>query len=80
MITQCAIFTSEKELFELTGLNHNELWDNGFDLDDWDIGFCCDKKLNPKKEFWLLNQMKNYCCGYKMIEYQGFYYYTVYHS
>lgn len=35
----CIIFTSEKELQKLTGLSHDELWDNNFDLDDWDIGF-----------------------------------------
>ena len=79
-INQCAIFTTEKELSKLTGLNHNELWKNGFNLDDWDIGFCCDKPLKNNKEFWLLNQMKNYCVGYKLVEYQGFYYYIVYHA
>ena len=27
-------FKTEEELIKLTGLNHEELWDNGFDLDD----------------------------------------------
>lgn len=76
---QCSIFTTEKELSKLTGLNHEQLWDNGFNLDDWDIGFCCDKKLT-KKEWWLINQMTNYCVGYEMVEYEGFYYYTVHHA
>lgn len=77
-MNQCAIFTTEKELSELTGLSYDELWDNGFNLDDWDIGFRCDKKLSPSN--WLLKQMENYCCGYQMTEYKGFYYYMVYHA
>jgi hypothetical protein len=76
-LTKCTIFTTEEELQYLTGLNHNELWDKGFDLDDWDIGFCTNRVL---KERWLLNQMKNYCCEYKIVNYQGFYYYIVYHA
>ena len=77
-VIQYVMFTTEKELSELTGLSHDELWNNGFNLDDWDIGFRCDKKLNPNN--WLLKQMDNYCCGFKMTEYQGFYYYMVYHA
>lgn len=37
-------FETEDELAKLTGLNHQELWNNNFDLDDWDWGFCSDKK------------------------------------
>jgi hypothetical protein len=33
------VFDTEEELMELTGLSENELWKNGFNLDDWDIGF-----------------------------------------
>lgn len=32
-------FDTEKELCELTGLTESELWEKGFILDDWDIGF-----------------------------------------
>ena len=80
MINQCAIFTTEEELSKLTGLDHESLWGEGFDLDDWDIGFCCDRKLNNNKEWWLIQQMDNYCVGYSMVEFEGFYYYMVYHS
>ena len=77
----CIIFTTEEELQELTGLDHEELWEAGFNLDDWDIGFCCDKKLRKNKEWWLLNQMSNYCCGYReIVKYKGKYYYLVYHA
>lgn len=30
-------FDTEEELMELTGLSEDELWINGFNLDDWDI-------------------------------------------
>lgn len=43
------MFTTREELRELTGLpadNYDKaLWDAGFDLDDWDIGFCSDKPM-----------------------------------
>lgn len=35
-------FETEEELQELTGLSHEKLWDNGFNLDDWDWGFVSD--------------------------------------
>ena len=46
------IFSSEEEIFEILGWEytgdykkdeplHDKLWDNGFNLDDWDIGFAC---------------------------------------
>lgn len=39
-------FDTEKELCELTGLTESELWEKGFILDDWDIGFQSDIKLH----------------------------------
>ena len=39
-------FDTEKELCELTGLTETELWEKGFNLDDWDIGFRSDIKLH----------------------------------
>lgn len=39
-------FETEEELMELTGLTEDELWKNGFNLDDWDIGFQSDTKLH----------------------------------
>jgi len=35
-----------QELCELTGLTESELWEKGFILDDWDIGFQSDIKLH----------------------------------
>jgi hypothetical protein len=44
------MFTTEEELCELTGLPpdnyHEALWDAGFILDDWDVGFESDKPLD----------------------------------
>ena len=42
-MTKLIFFDKEKELTKLTGLNHEELWDNGFCLDDWDWGFQSDE-------------------------------------
>ena len=70
------------------------LWDAGFDLDDWDICIESDTRLlkrvsdgrgswwdEPLEEAdWLVRQMKNYCCGYNEVEYNGKWYYTVHHA
>lgn len=39
------MFQTEKDLMKLTGLTRDELWDNDFDLDDWDVGFVSDVPL-----------------------------------
>ena len=43
------MFTTREELRELTGLpddNYDKaLWDAGFNLDDWDVGFQSDKPM-----------------------------------
>lgn len=40
------MFTKTSELCELTGLTREQLWDAGFNLDDWDVGLCCDQRLH----------------------------------
>ena len=90
------MFHTTDDLLELTGLeNRSDLWDNGFNLDDWDAGFCSDVKLHEEHtdeddEYsyvswlpdadWLGNQMDAYCVGYNYCEYNGKHYYTVHHS
>ena len=87
------MFSSEKELSILTGLDHEELWDAGFNLDDWDVGFQSDIELTRIEHdrhdtwttpidvaWWLVNRMDNYCVGYEHNEYKGKHYYMVYHS
>lgn len=83
-----------REWTGLPGDNYDEaLWDAGFDLDDWDICIESDDRLicevgedgesweEPACEaWWLVRQMENYCCGYKEIEYNGNWYYTVHHA
>ena len=45
------MFTTEKDLMKLTGLSHDELWDNNFDLDDWDVGFVSDVPLSTTMHY-----------------------------
>lgn len=40
------VFETEEELCELTRLTEQELWERGFNLDDWDIGFQSEVKLH----------------------------------
>lgn len=39
------VFDTEEELIELTGLSEDELWEKGFNLHDWYIGFQSEIKL-----------------------------------
>ena len=76
-------FSKESELSKLTGLNHEQLWDAEFDLDDWDFCFVSDTEfdmMNSAYEFFMLSRMERYCVGYEHVEYNGKHYYMVYHS
>jgi len=42
MTQNLIFFETSKDLEELTGLTHDELWEHGFNLDDMDWGFCTD--------------------------------------
>lgn len=39
------MFSTEEDLIELTGLTHDELLANDFNLDAWDVGFVSDVPL-----------------------------------
>ncbi len=44
------MFSTTEDLLKLTGLpDLNALWDAGFNMDDWDAGFCTDIKLHESK-------------------------------
>lgn len=47
-LIKITVFETVDELSEITGLSSDELWAAGFNLDDWDIGFCCNQKLHRK--------------------------------
>lgn len=84
-------FESEQDLQKLTGLDHNGLWDAGFDLDDWDFGFVTDEKLRLDVYdycdyncgyYYLIKQlvMNNFALEPTCTEYNGRYYYMCYHA
>ena len=80
-------FSTEDELKRLTGLTHEDLWEVGFNLDDWDWGFVSDTEWegyfsaeHPYYEYWLLSRMDSYCVGYEHTEFDGKHYYMLYHS
>lgn len=72
----CIYFDETEELSKLTGLNRTELWENGFDLDDWDYGLCCNRKF-PKYSMFLERLA---ICACKCTKFGGKYYYLFYHS
>ena len=81
-------FSTEEELLQLTGLiQRKDLWDVGFDLDDWDFGFVSDtewtedcNKKHPYYEYWILNRMDRQGVGYEHVEHNGKHYYMSYHA
>lgn len=93
-MTTITMFHTEEDILKLTGLTtHDELWDAGFNLDDWDAGFCSDTKLHQENAdedsyynswtddaYWLGSQMECYCVGYHYCQCNGKHYYTVYHA
>lgn len=85
MTNTITFFDKYEELCELTGTHsHKELWDAGFDLDDWDFGFVSDEPWSevngPYYQMWLLLRMENHCVGYEHVRFGGRHYYMVYHS
>jgi len=62
MITNLKFFDDVDDLGTLTGLNHNQLWDAGFNLDDMDWGFVSDKE-------YTFNKTDEYGYEYSEIKY-----------
>lgn len=76
-------FSTEKELSKLTGLDHEQLWENDFNLDDWDWGIQIPSRKQKQFERELrilLNMMDSYCVGYKKTIYKDNAYYIQYHA
>ena len=88
------MFNTREDLCKLTGLSEDALWDEGFEPEDWDVGFCSDQaiaytKYDPDYGEWeessvdlgrLIRSMENNCVGYDCIKYGGKYYYMVHHA
>ena len=46
-------FETREELCALSGLPDSEaLWNAGFDLDDWDFGFCSEVPWAEGEAYW----------------------------
>ena len=81
-------FQEEIELLRLTGLAlRKDLWEVGFDLDDWDFGFVSDTEWtedwndeHPYYEYWILSRMDSQGVGYEHVEYNDKHYYMLYHA
>lgn len=76
-------FSTEKELSKLTGLNHEQLWDNGFNLDDWDWGIQIplkQQKKFEKEQSIIISAMDSHCVGYEKTNYNDKVYYIQYHA
>jgi hypothetical protein len=81
-------FSTDEELLRLTGLAfRKDLWEVGFDLDDWDFGFVSDTEWtedwdneHPYYEYWILSRMDMQGVGYEHVEYNGKHYYMLYHA
>ena len=97
-------FNTVNEIYQILGWKYtgnwkedeplrDKLWDNGFNLDDWDGGFACkepltytehengDKWEEPDEDvYWLVRQMEYYCVGYNHCEFGGWHWYTVHHA
>ena len=76
-------FNTEKELSKLTGLDHEQLWDNGFNLDDWDWGIQIPSRKQKKferEQSIIISAMDSYCVGYEKTIYKDNAYYMQYHA
>lgn len=88
MLKTVTFFGTEEELSSLTGLDHDGLWNAGFDLDDWDWGFVCTEPFDSDRywrsdrqyQYWMLDRMDSYCVGYKHTVHKGLHFYMLYHS
>lgn len=52
------VFTKAEELSRLTGVSCQELWEHGFDLDDWNWGI---QALEPLREVHYYDKDDNEC-------------------
>ncbi|MCD8307946.1 MAG: hypothetical protein LUD51_06970 [Clostridia bacterium] len=81
MNKEAVIFHDGRDLAELTGLSHKDLWVNGFELDDFDGGIRVREPLDDSMIEWLFEHaMDGYCIGYDLVEYGGYHYYMIHHA
>jgi len=74
---------NEEELIKHTGMSHEKLVEEGFDLDDWDWAIAVppfSEKEFEEEQWLILSAMSNYCCGYEKVRTLLWTYYLLYHS
>lgn len=87
------MISTREDLISETGMTADELWDAGFDLDDWDVCFVSGTRLLETYEekgdtwdepiedaYWLVMRMETYCVGYDEVMHDGKWYYTAHHA
>lgn len=78
MTINLVMFNTVEDLAKLTGLstdNHSQaLWDAGFNLDDWDIGFQTNESVDICPLPFLIPK------DFTTIGYNGKYYHMFYHA
>ena len=80
MIVNVQYFDTIKDLRELTKLSDDELWKEGFNLDDFDFGFIVDSKVYEENRYdMILDDIPGFCCC-DILEYKDKIFIMYHHS
>lgn len=100
------VFNTVKEVYEILGKKapakywddpfYDQLWEAGFNFDDWDIGFACREPLQHietddeenggsswhewNKDVYWLGMKMTDSYKYRHIYFGGYHWYTVHHA
>lgn len=65
---QFYLITKEKELGELLGLTHDEIWEKGICLDDWDYFIVIPSKKSTVPHIWDRLLSGSCCNGWRYVK------------
>lgn len=60
-------FDTEDDLSRLIGLDHDQLWDHGINLDDWDYGILFYGNETPDIKKSEIQRMLTGCCSNEWV-------------